>query len=145
VYKFTVNSKGKVNIRFKPEDASEVGSKTGWDVNLYDYSGRLIKKCGEHKKLKSTTLTLPKGSYYILVDAYEEWSQPVDLTYCIKVNHCGNTSISKITSKNKSATIKWKALREDWQIVTGLMLLPKTVLYAAARENVFPPQKAFYA
>jgi len=107
VYKFTVNSKGKVNIRFKPEDASEVGSKTGWDVNLYDYSGRLIKKCGEHKKLKSTTLTLPKGSYYILVDAYEEWSQPVDLTYCIKVNHCGNTSISKITSKNKSATIKW--------------------------------------
>ena len=70
---------------------------------------------GEFTKLKNKKVNLAKGTYYLQIvpDGYD--NAPVDATYNFKVSHCKRPAkpiITKISSKKKTATIKWKKIAD---------------------------------
>jgi len=113
-YKFTLPAKGKIKVSFKAEDFSELPSENfGWNLYVYNASGSKTYELGQIIQLKNKYLELNKGTYYMKVvpSTSSSWYAPVDVTYNFKVSYTktpAKPTITKISSKKKTTTIKWK-------------------------------------
>ena len=108
-YYFNVASKGKSKIHIKLDEEK---STYGWTVKIYNSKGKVISNIKKVNTTQTKQISINKGKYYIRVEATdksEPWA-PTDYIYGLNVSFVKTpaaTKITKITSKNKSAIVKW--------------------------------------
>jgi len=112
-YYFNTTKKGKIKLYLKPSNDTTLSySVKGWNVSIYNSEEERVAIIENVTALKTKEIVLSKGTYYIKVEANDksEYEAPTDYTYSLKVKFVKTptaTKITKITTKNKSATIKW--------------------------------------
>lgn len=111
-YKFTLPASGKTKVSFKAKEVSDLYEARGWNVYLINAkTGSKKTMFSNVSTLKTKTVKLSKGTYYLLVQAWNDWYTPTGAEYNFKVEYSRTPNkpvISKVTTKKKTVTIKWK-------------------------------------
>lgn len=114
-YQFTMSKKGTVKVTLGINKNTNVDTiHNGW--NVYIYKKNSANEMQSVKSITTTdamTIALEKGTYYLKVVAYSDWSSsvaPVDSIYDLSVKCATAPAAAKIKSVKagkKQATIKW--------------------------------------
>lgn len=119
-FMFTVPASGKVTLRFESENElyTEYSHHTIWKSsnmdNYYWYGNYSEHTCGysaEGYYYISYTVSLPKGTYYLVCSYCQSMSRYNGDSYDVVVKYTpsfSKTSLSKVTAKKKAFNAKWK-------------------------------------
>jgi len=111
-YKFTLPASGKAKVSFKAKEVSDLYEARGWNVYLINAkTGNKKTMFSNVSTLKTKKVQLSKGTYYLVVQAWNDWYKPTGAEYNFKVEYSRTPNkpvISKVTTNKKTATIKWK-------------------------------------
>ena len=108
-FKFTLNSKKKICVSFSHTYVNTSNSK--WSLKLYDSDKNQIDwwsyKGNETGSKKTQYITLPKGTYYIVVIPYDSYYiSTVD--YCLMVSdYVATPKLTSISNGSGKVTVKW--------------------------------------
>ncbi|MCQ2496602.1 MAG: hypothetical protein MJ131_08425 [Lachnospiraceae bacterium] len=109
-YKFKTTKTGYTQIEFHSESGEVINH--GWNLSIFDSTGKLIKKTeGIKENFKSLKLDFKKGTiFYVLVEGQykDNWS-PVDKLYSIMAKEVKTTSYEEESNNTvKKATLLQK-------------------------------------
>lgn len=116
-YKINVPASGKLTISLKNKD--EMPSGRGWYVRLYkstDWGSKLISLENVSNE-KKDSLSLAKGTYYIIVSPADKYSAPGTVTYTLTTKYEYST-VSGVKVSNKNSTTNKLSWTKDAN-VTG--------------------------
>lgn len=139
-FKFTLPAKGKVKISLTPGDYIEYYDD-GWKVSLVNANTGTKVLFTNVLTNKAKTMILAKGTYYVLIEGY--YDEPVGAEYGLKVKYSRNPAkpvISKVTTKNKTATVKWKKA----SYATGYYIYRSTSGKAGTFKKIATTKKLTY-
>lgn len=92
-FKFTVKKSGVAIINFTHDEISSESDKKAWNIVLTDSVGNILynAECTySRKKIVSSSIGLPSGTYYICVDCDNCYR--VDTDYCIVFKYNANSA-----------------------------------------------------
>lgn len=111
-YKVKVAEQGKLNVRLRSSNENQTESiGSGWNLVVYDKKLKELSKIVEVKTTNSVSLDVKKGTYYVRVCPYSQWSYPKFCVYEVKATFAKSPAAPKnfsVKAAKKSVTLKWK-------------------------------------